>query len=68
MHLHRHEHVEGTVDAEAGAVIERLATQYGKLFFHLQGEIRELQEGVVRKWFSTDVVQWVEVARGVVEL
>ena len=56
LHLHRHEHVEGTVDTEARAMVERLATQHGEIFTYLQGEIRELQEDVVRKQFSTDVV------------
>ena len=65
LHLHRHEHVEGTVDTEARAVLERLATQHGEIFTYLQGEIRELQEDVVRKQFSTDLVHWVEAARGV---
>ena len=32
LHLHRHEHVEGVVDQEARAVVERLATQHGELF------------------------------------
>ena len=66
LHLHHHEHVEGTVDTEARAVVERLATQHGELFTYLQGKIQELQEDVVRKQFSTDVVHWVEAARGVI--
>ena len=54
LHLHCHEHVEGTVDTKACAVVERLATQHGELFTYLQGEIRELQENAVKKQFSTD--------------
>ena len=35
LHLHQHKHVEGVVDQEAHAVVERLATQHGELFSFL---------------------------------
>ena len=49
LHLHRHEHVEGVVDQEARAVVERLATQHGKLFSFLHREVEELKKGMVPK-------------------
>ena len=55
------------MDTEAYAVVKRLAARHGELFYYLQGEVRELQEDVVRKQFSIDVVQWVGAAKGVVE-
>ena len=48
LHLHRHEHVEGVVDQEARAVVERLATQHGELFSFLHQEIESLKEDMVQ--------------------
>ena len=56
LHLHRHEHVEGVVDQEARAVVERLATQHGELFSFLHQEIESLKEDMVRKQFAEEVV------------
>ena len=56
LHLHRHEHVEGTVDQEARAVVERLATQHGELFSFLHDEIKSLKEDYVQKQFAEEVV------------
>ena len=49
LHLHRHEHVEGVVDQEARAMVERLATQYGELFSFLHQEIESLKRTWCRK-------------------
>ena len=58
LHLHRHEHVEGTVDQEARAVVERLATQHGELFSFLHEEIKSVKEDYVQKQFAEEVVAW----------
>ena len=58
LHLHRHEHVEGVVDQEARAVVERLATQHGELFSFLHQEIESLKEDMVQKQFAEEVVSW----------
>ena len=60
LHLHRHEHVEGVVDQEARAVVERLATQHGELFSFLHQEIKSLKEDMLRKQFTEEVVTWAE--------
>ena len=57
LHLHRHEHVEGVVDQEGRAVVERLATQHGELFSFLHQEI-VLKEHMVQKQFAEEVVAW----------
>ena len=67
LHLHQHEHVEGVVDQEARAVVERLATQHGELFSFLHQEIESLKEDMVRKQFAEEVVTWAERVQGDVE-
>lgn len=67
LHLHRHEHAEGVVDQEARVVVERLATQHGKLFSFLHQEIESLKEDMVQKQFVEEVVSWAERVQGEVE-
>ena len=67
LHLHRHEHIEGVVDQEARAVVERLATQHGELFSFLHQEIESLKEDMVQKQFAEGVVAWVGRVQGEVE-
>ena len=67
LHLHQHEHIEGVVDQEARAVVERLATQHGKLFSFLHQEGEELKNGMVQKQFAKEVVSWAGRMQGAVE-
>ena len=67
LHLHRHEHVEGVVDQEARAVVERLATQHGELFSFLHQEIESLKEDMVQKQFAEEVVDWAGKVQAEVE-
>ena len=67
LHLHRHEHVEGVVDQEARAMVERLATQHGELFSFLHQEIESLKEDMVQKQFAEEVVDWAGRVQGEVE-
>ena len=67
LYLHWHEHVEGVVDQEARAVVERLATQHGELFSFLHQEIESLKEDMVRKQFAEEVVSWAGKVQGEVE-
>ena len=53
LHLHRHEHIEGVVDQEARAVVERLATQHGELFSFLHQEVEEWK----RKWCKNSLLR-----------
>ena len=46
IHLHRHEQVAGTVDEEA--VVDRLATQHGKLFAYIHKKLEEVQKDALR--------------------
>ena len=63
LHLHRHEYHEGTVDAEARVVVERLAAQHGELFDFLHQEIKDLQKNMVHKQFAEEVVTWGDAAQ-----
>ena len=63
IHLHRHEHAAGTVDEEARAVVDRLATQHGELFAYLHKEIEDLKKDALRQQFGKEVVAWADTAR-----
>ena len=48
-------------------MVERLATQHGKLFSFLHQEIESLKEDMVRKQFAEEVVAWAGRVQGEVE-